>query len=425
MQTRITKLDNGLRVVTAHMSEAWSVTAAIMVGVGSRHETYSENGGVSHFLEHLLFKGTKKRPSAKVISEEVDALGGWNNAYTSQDHTCYYVKLPAEHAATGIDILADMVRNATLVPEEVDRERSVVIEEMNVYRDDPARYVGVLVPSLLWPSNSLGNNIIGSEEVISSIKRDDIFAYKQHFYAPNNMVVAVSGKIDHDEVVQQVQQLLGDLVPAKFDGFETVREGASDELSIVQQKDTNQSHFIIGTLAYPYNHPQEAAQRVLVNILGQGMSSRLFLNVRERKGLAYSVHAVSQRFVDSGIIEIYAGVNLGKTSEAVDAVIEELDKIKQEPVKSEELRKAKNQIRGSLLMGLENNTNVTMRHGRHLLLLDELRDVQELIDEVEAVTAEDVKKVANDIFASAQLRLALITPEPEPVVKAFKQRVKR
>ena len=425
MQTQITKLDNGLRVVTAHMAEAWSVTAGIFVGVGSRHESFEDNGGVSHFLEHLLFKGTKQRPSAKVISEEVDALGGWNNAYTSQDHTCYYLKVPAEHAAKGIDILADMVRNATLVTEEVDRERSVVIEEMNVYRDDPARYVGWLLPGLLWPHNSLGNNIIGSEEVIKSISRDDIFAYKQHFYAPNNMVVAVSGKLDHKAVVSQVQQLLGDMVPAETQSYQPVDGGPSSELAQVQQKETNQSHFIIGALGYPYNHQQEAAQRVLVNIMGQGMSSRLFINVRERKGLAYSVHASSQRFTDSGVIEIYAGVNLAKTSEAVDAVIEELDKVKSELVSEQELTKAKNQIKGSLQMGLENNINVTMRNGRHLLLLDEVRDAQELIAEVEEITPREVAEAAKDIFADNKLRLSLITPEPEPVVEAFKQRIKQ
>lgn len=421
-----TTLPNGLRIITAEMPASQSLTACIVAGVGSRYEDFNQNGGVSHFLEHLLFKGTKKRPSAKIISEEVDAVGGWNNAYTSNDLTNYYIKVPKRYGQLALDILSDMIRHPLLDPVEVDRERSVIVEEMNVYRDDPARHVGNLVPPLLWPGDPLGNEIIGTEKVIYKIPRDRILEYKERHYNPKNLVISVAGRVKHDDVVEQITALMGDFRgPSQRQHPRAVRE-SSTKLTNLLEKDTAQAHFTIGCRAYPYNHKNDAAAKVITNVLGRGMSSRLFINVRERKGLAYSVYAHLQNFVDTGYFEAYAGVNLDKIQEAVEAVIHELMLIREEPINPLELTKAQNQIRGQLEMGLENNNTVADRLGTQLILLDEVRSVEEIMEEIDAVTVSDVKRVAIEMLAAKNLRFGIIAPSAgaKAAAKRFEKLVK-
>lgn len=423
MNSKITKLPNGLKIITVEMSEAQSVSAHILIGTGSRQEDFKVNGGVSHFLEHLLFKGTKKRPSAKIISEQIDEVGGWNNAYTSNDVTNYYVKVPKRHAALALDILADMMTGSLLDPEEVNRERGVIVEEMNVYRDDPARFVGVLLPPLLWPGDPLGYDIIGTEEVINKIPRDAVASYMQKHYQPSNMVVAVAGRIKHEAVVEQVKELLGGLKKGQVAKIKPVGPKIAKELSNVVAKDTAQAHFTIGCRAYPYDHPDDPASKIITNILGRGMSSRLFVNVRERKGLAYSVYAAVQNFVDTGMFEAYAGVNLDKIPQAVEAVMEELSRIRHEMVSAEELEKAKNQARGGLQMSMEVNVNVANYFGTQLVLLDKVEDTEQTLEKIEAVTAEDVLRVAKQMLAPANLRMGIIAPDPKEAEKTFKKLV--
>lgn len=417
-------LPNGLRVVTAEMPGAQSLTACIVVGVGSRYEVFSKNGGVSHFLEHLLFKGTKKRPSAKIISEEVDAVGGWNNAYTSNDVTNYIVKVPKRYGQLALDILADMVRDPLLDPAEVERERDVIIEEMNVYQDDPARHVGTLTPPLIWPNDPLGNEIIGSERVIQKISRDAVMGYKETHYQPKNMVVSVAGKLKHEEIVELADKLLGDIKgPAAKTPTKATKTTAPKLVNAIE-KDTAQAHFVIASRAYPYLHKNDPAARIITNILGRGMSSRLFINVRERKGLAYSVYAHQQNFTDTGIFEVYAGVNLDKIDEAIEAVMEELMLIRTEPVNPLELTKAKNQIRGRLEMGLESNTTMAERLGTQMALLGQVLSVEKIMDEIEAVTTEDVRRVAFDMLDPKELRMGIIAPDTKSPAKVFEKLVK-
>ncbi len=424
MTENLTTLPNGLRIITAEMPGSQSLTACIVVGVGSRYEEFKTNGGVSHFLEHLLFKGTKKRPTAKIISEEVDAVGGWNNAYTSNDITNYYIKVPKRSSQLAVDILCDMIRDPLIDPVELDRERGVIVEEMNVFRDDPARNVGTLLPPLLWPSDPLGNDIIGTEKVINTIARDKVVEYKERHYNPKNLVVAVAGKIKHDEIVEQVKQLLGDLKgPSQKQHTRPGKELSSKLVNPLEQE-TAQVHFVIGSRAYPFRHKNDAAAKVLTNILGRGMSSRLFINVRERKGLAYHIAAHLQNYVDTGYFEVYAGVNSDKLEEALEAVIEELVLIQEQPVSPLELTKAKNQLRGHLEMGLENNTNVAERLGTQLVLMDSVRPVDEFIAEVDAVTVEDVTRVAKDILDLKGLRMGIIAPDAKGATKRFEKLVK-
>lgn len=424
MIQKITKLSNGLRIVTGEMSESHSVAASILVGTGGRYEDFKVNGGVSHFLEHLLFKGTAKRPSAKIISEEIDAVGGYNNAYTSNDLTNYYVKVPKRHGALAIEILADMMTGSLLDPVEIDRERSVIIEEMNVWRDDPSRSVGWLVPPLLWPDNPLGQEILGPEDVINNIPRDAIAAYWRRYYSPDNMVVSVAGKVKHEQVVEQVKELMGKLKAVKPSKFIPIGDVLSTQRVNVLEKDTNQAHFIIAGRSVSARDKKEPAVRILTNILGRGMSSRLFTNVRERKGLAYTVYASNHGYTDTGLFEVYAGVNLDKIEQAIEAVMEELDKITFELVDEGELNKAKNQTRGGSQMAMESNGNVAERFGIQLLLHGNVKSIDDYLEEIDAVTAEDVRQVARELLVPANLRMGIIAPDAKAAQKKFEELTK-
>lgn len=423
MTHKQTVLPNGLRVVTASLADAFSVTVSIAVGVGSRYEQFDKNGGVTHFLEHLFFKGTKKRPSTKIISEQIDAVGGYNNAYTSNEMTNYYIKVPHQHLALSIDILSDMLQNSLFEADEIDRERNVVLEEMNVYRDDPHSYVHRLAPPLLWPGHPLSQEVIGSEEVIKTITRQDIVRYKDRHYQPGNMVLAAAGRVDHEEVVSLAEKLLSELPARDPAAPAKVQKVLSSPKTASLIKDTAQTHLTISTVAYPYRHPDDPAAKILATILGRGLSSRLFLNVRERKGLAYSVNASTDNFVDTGEFTVYAGVNLDKTPDAILAILEELDQIRKEPVGAEELSKAKNQIKGGLQMAMENSGSIADRLATQMVLLGSIKSVEDTLADIEAVTSDDVRRVASKMLAPGRLRMGIISPDPTAAVKIFEQAV--
>ncbi len=419
MKIKQTELENGLRIVTASLADARSVTVNVAVGTGSRFEEYKTNGGVSHFLEHLLFKGSKKYPTAQAIAEAVDAVGGYSNAYTTEDVTCFYIKVPARHGALALDILNDMVKNPLFDPAEIDRERGVIIEEMNVFRDDPSRYIGTLVPGLIFPDNPLGRDVIGSEEVINTIPQADIKAYMARQYRPNNLVVAVAGAVDHDTVVTQVREALGDLERGELAPLAPVTNGLDRDLVVTHAKPTAQAHFMVASRGYAYDDQDEAASLLVAAILGRGMSSRLFMNVRERQGLAYTVFAEANSFVDTGLFEAYAGVNLDKIEQALDSVLHELALIRTEPVGAAELEKAKQQLTAGLEMSLESNGSIADRIGTQLVLLGKVKPIEETIAEIEAVTVADVQRVAAVMLAPERLRFAIIAPEPEAAAKHF------
>jgi predicted Zn-dependent peptidase len=418
-----TTLPNGLRIITAHMPGARSLTAQIFIGTGSRQEDFRVNGGVAHFLEHLLFKGTEKYPTAQEISEAVDAVGGYNNAYTSEELTTYIIKVPAKHGELALDILAEMMTKPLLDADEIERERGVIIEEMNVYRDDPARFVGTMMPELIFAGNPLGRDIIGTEEVIKTVPREEIERFFRSHYVANNMVVAVAGKVDHESVVAQAEALLGTLESHKQPELIGVPEGPANDLAIVQQKETAQAHFLISSRGYSYTDPKVAAARLVTAVLGRGMSSRLFVNVRERQGLAYTVYADHASFVDTGIFSVYAGVNLDKLDQAITSVLHELKRIVEEPISDSEFKKAKQQLCAGMEMSQESNSNVADAIGTQVVLLGEYKSIEERIEELEAVTIEQMQAVAAEMLAVNGLRFALIAPDPEPAAKHFEAEV--
>lgn len=423
MKIETSTLTNGLRVVTCAIADARSVTVNLVIGAGSRYEDYGQNGGVSHFLEHLLFKGSKKYPTAQIIAEAVDAVGGYNNAYTGEDLTSFYVKVPARYGALALDILCDMVKNPLLDAQEIDRERGVIVEEMNVFRDDPPRFIGTLVPSLMFPDNPLGHDVIGTEAVIERISRAEIAAYMSKHYHPGNIVVALAGAVDHAAIVKQVQAALGDMRQLPVAKITPVPPRASSTLAITHAKDTAQAHFMLAARGYSYDDPAEPAARVAAAILGRGMSSRLFLNVRERQGLAYNVFAETNSYVDTGLFEAYAGVTIDKINQALESVLHELELIRHELVGEAELAKAKQQLTAGLEMSLESNSNIADRLGAHLVLLGRVLPIDEMIAEIEAVTAEDVRRVAQAMLAPERLRFAVIAPDPEPAARYFESLV--
>jgi predicted Zn-dependent peptidase len=418
---RHTTLENGLRVVTAQMTDARSLTVNVVVGTGSRYENFEVNGGVSHFLEHLLFKGSAKYPSAQAIAEAVDAVGGYNNAYTAEDVTCFYIKVPERDGALAVSILCDMVKSPLLDAAEIDRERGVIVEEMNLFRDDPPRFIGTLVPQLIFPGNPLGYDIIGNERVVKSLPRAQIAEYQKRHYRPDNVVVAAAGAVEHDTLVKQVQGALGGMEPLAPTPFEPVPAHSASRRTIVHDKATAQAHFMIASRGYAYEGDDEPASKVVAAILGRGMSSRLFTNVRERQGLAYTVFAEVNSFVDTGLFEAYAGVNLDKTAQALDSVLHELELIRHEPVRPAELRKAQQQLRAGLEMSLESNASIADRMGLQTVLLGRVKPIDEIIEGIEGVTVDDVQRVAGKMLAPEQLRLAVIAPEAGSVARHFEE----
>ncbi len=416
-------LNNGLRVITANIRDSFSVASCIMAGVGSRYEDYDTNGGVSHFLEHLLFKGTVKRPSPEAIALEVDGVGGNTNAYTTYDLTNFYMRMPRPQAELSLDILSDMVRNPLFDLTEVDRERGAVIEEMNMRQDDPSLHVHELLPSLLWPHDPLGKPLIGSKEIIQTISRDAIAEFQRLHYSPENLVVAMAGDVQHEDVLKMVERYMGDMKSFKTPNLAPVRAEISPKLVNSVINATNQAHIVIGCYGYPYNHPNDAAARVATYILGVGMSSRLFVNVRGRQGLVYGVYADYDNLVDTGQFSVYAGINLDKIEAAVSSIMFELFRIAKEAVNPEELAKVKNKMSGGLQMALENTFAVADRIGTRLLLLDQIKTPEQTLAEIAAVTVEDVKRVAGEMFRPDRLRLAVIAPDIAPAEQTFKQMI--
>ena len=422
MKTEITILPNKLKIITNEMPGARSVTASILVGAGGRTEDFDSESGVSHFLEHILFKGSKKWPSAELISQEIDAVGGHNNAFTTSDITCYYLKVPKPHLSLGLGILADMVMNPLFEEAEIDRERDVILEEINWRRhDDPTSFVDALLPQLLWPDDTLKQDALGKEELIRTISRSTIVGYKERFYLPNNMVVSVAGAVKHEDVVSQMKQLMGHLKPETIPKIAPIHPKLAQDLAVIYTKPTAQAHFIIGARSYPLWHKDDAAASVLTTILGGGMSSRLFLNVRERKGLAYTVSAYRHSYPDTGVFEVYAGANVEKTDEAIAAILGELERIRQELVLVDEMNKAKNKLRGGLQMAMESNGNVSDRFGYQLLLTGKIRGIDETIERIDAVTAKDVRRVARDMLAPGKLRMAIIASDGSSAKLKFEE----
>ena len=401
-------LDNGLIIITHRMPQSVSASVGFWIKAGVRLET-EENNGISHFLEHLLFKGTQKR-SYYQIKEEIEGRGGSLNAFTAEEATCYLARVMSQHLYIAIDVLSDIIIEPTLKDEHIEQERMVILEEIKMYRDQPSAYVHVLFNELLWPGQPLGFMITGAEKVVGSLRREEMLDYKSKLYNPANIVVAVTGNIDHKKVVSEVKKVFSHLPPGKRNEFLGVREEQTAPKVKIETKDTKQTHLCLGGRALPRNHPDRYAAAVLNTILGGNMSSRLFNEVREKRGLAYEIYSNISGFYDTGALVISAGVDNKKVSESVDVILEEMSRFKKEMVSHEELERAKEFIIGQLVLNLESVSAHMHWLGENKLLSEKTLTSSEVTEKIKEVKAEDVQRLANKFFVGENLNLALIGP---------------
>jgi len=400
-------LDNGLRVLTADLPYAQSVAVIIMLAAGSRYETV-DSSGIAHFAEHMFFKGTPRRPSARQIAGEIDAIGGEFNAFTGKESTTYYVKCAAEHRDVALDVLVDMLRNSRLDPEEIEREKGVIVEEMNMYYDTPRDYIGGVYEELLWGDQPLGRDIIGRKETIRNATRETFTGYLDRWYRPSRMVLGVAGRIG-EGLIEHAQELLGDLPAAETGEPEPAAPHDNGRVSVFT-KPSEQAHVCLGVKSIPLDHPDRYAIQLLATALGGGMSSRLFTEVRERRGLAYYVYGVNHSYTDAGTLYAQGGVDIARIDDAVATIAAELRKIAAEPLPADELEKARSFAKGRFVLQLESPQGLMMFGLRKEVLERRLPDPDEVIRGVDAVTAEDVARVAEELIETDRFRLAVIGP---------------
>lgn len=417
MTYHIDILPNGLRIITIPMPSVASVTVMLMVGAGSRYEEKNING-ISHFLEHMAFKGTQKRPTALAISSLIDGIGGEFNAFTSKDHTGYYVKAAAKHMPTLIDVLSDMLLHSKFDRQEIEKERGVIIEEINMYEDTPMRKIGDLYENLLYGDTKLGRDIAGRKEVIKKVTREDFMSYMDRFYGPANTIVAVAGAVDTNgnksiDVKKLVAQYLGDWKNKVVVKPDIMEDGQKEPQLLVHFKDTQQAHLCLGVRSYHLIHPGRYKLGVLTAILGGGMSSRLFIQVRERRGLAYYVRSSNEEYTDIGNFVTQAGVDVVRIEDSIKVMLEEFAKIRSEKVAEEEITKAKEFLKGRFILELEDSRNVGALFATTEILEDRIQTPEEIIQLIDEVTIDDIQKVAQDIFRLQSLNLAIIGPYKE------------
>jgi predicted Zn-dependent peptidase len=407
------RLENGLRIMTAPIESAQSVTCAIMLAAGSRYET-PETSGIAHFSEHMFFKGTERRPTARDISMEIDAIGGEFNAFTGKEYTGYYVRCAAESRDVALDVLVDMLRHSKFDPDEIEREKGVIVEEMNMYYDTPRDYIGGVYEELLYGDQPLGWDIIGRKETVRGATRDTFTSYVDHWYRPERMVVGVGGKIGgglHD----RVHELLGDMPPAETGNPAPVLLSTNGRAQVkVHTKASDQAHVCLGVHSHPLEHPDRYVLQVLATILGGGMSSRLFTEVRERRGLAYYVYGLNHSYTDTGSLYAQAGVDINRIDDAVSTIAAEIRKIAEEPVPQDELDKAKSFSKGRFVLQLEAPQGLIMFGLRREVLESRTPDPEEILADIDKVTAEDVQRVAQELIAEHGLNLAVIGPFDDP-----------
>lgn len=403
-------LKNGLRVIIAPMMDTQTATVLVMTGVGSRFETRAENG-IAHFLEHMFFKGTQKRPTAFDISQELDGLGAEYNAFTGEEYTGYYAKVAARHWDKALDVVSDLFLNAKLEQEEIDKERGAILQEINMYEDMPMRRVHEYFKSLLYGDTPLGWDIAGPKSNIKAFQRKDFVKFLNRGYVAENIVVGVAGNIDPKIVKKAVTGIFSGVARGKKVKAIKAKEIQKKPQMAVKEKKTDQTQFVVGCRAYHATHKNRAIMSVLAAILGGGMSSRMFIEVRERRGLAYRVGTSTETFADAGYLETHCGVEHENLEKALQVVMDEYKKIRTEKVSPEELKKAKEGIKGRMAMGVEGSDEVVEFLVGQEVLTGNIKLIKERMKEIDAVTAEDVLRVAKDIFKNEKLNLAVIAPK--------------
>lgn len=405
----ITTLSNGLRVLTTSVPTAQAASIAFFAGIGSRGEDARTNG-LSHYLEHMLFKGTKQRPTAQLISQAIEGAGGSLNAYTTHELTCYWNNVPFEAAATGVEVVEDMIQHSLLAQEEIDRERTVVQQEIRRSHDTPSSWVGELIGRATFGDQPIGWPVAGSIETVEGLQRADFIEHMDRFYTANNSVFSVSGNVRHEDIVRLAEQHFGDLATRDAVRTSAASWGLPAERVIVEPRETEQTQIALSMQAVSRRDPDRYALEILHTILGRGMSSRLFEEVRERRGLAYSVGSRITRYLDIGAFTVAAGVTQSQQEEALQVIVEQLHRIVDEPVAEEELRRAIDYAAGSFRLSFETPMSYGQRFGEQLLQDGEIEPIDETVARLRAVTAEDVQRVAQRVIGQGQYSLAVVGP---------------
>jgi len=405
---RKTVLENGLRIITSPMPHTRSVSVCIYIGVGSRYEA-DDTAGVSHFIEHLCFKGTPKRAQARDIATAIEGVGGILNGGTDKELTIYWSKVAAPHFPLALDVLGDMLLNSKFDPEEIERERQVIIDEIHMIKDSPSQSVGMLIDELLWPNHPLGRDIAGNTDSVATISRDVMLDFLARRYHPGNTVVAVAGDIRHEDVVQQIGETLGHWTGREPQTGYLAYQGEENPRLRLEKRDTEQTHLCLALPGLPLLHPRRYTLGLLNVILGEGMSSRLFVEIRDNLGLAYSVHSYVEHFHDSGALTVYAGVAHQNLAVAIRAIMEQLAKLK-DPVSESELTKARELAKGRLLMRMEDSRSVAGWTGGQEVLNGRILSVDQVTSILDAVTAEEISRLAQELLVGSRLRLAVVGP---------------
>ncbi len=404
-----TKLKNGLRVLTVPVKNTKTVTTLLLVGAGSKYEA-RENNGVSHFLEHMFFKGTKKRPDTLKLIEPLDKVGGSYNAFTSQEFTGYWAKLASRHLDIAMDWISDIYLNSKFEQAEINRERGTILQELNMYLDTPMRYVSDLWTSLLYGDQPAGWRIIGQEKVIKKIKRQDFISYLKSHYSSQNTIIVVAGAVEHQEIVKKVNSYFKEMNTLPVKDKLAVQEKQTRPQVLVHYKKTDQTHLHLGWRGYHLFHPDKYALGLLAIILGGNMSSRMFISVRERQGLAYYIGTSADLDTDTGSLFTKAGVDNLKAEKAIATILKEYTKIKKSKVSPAELKKAKEYVKGTALISMESSDEQASYYGFQELLTDRILTLEEKFAKIDAVSVDDIQRVAQDLFQPKNLNLALIGP---------------
>ncbi|MBI2599528.1 insulinase family protein [Candidatus Daviesbacteria bacterium] len=418
---KLVTLSNGLTLITIDLPRLESVTTLVAVGAGSRYETKKING-ISHFLEHMFFKGSKKYPSAELIATLVDGVGAVNNAATTKEFTHYWIKSSSKHVELSLDILSSMIRESLLSKEEIEREKGVIVEELRMYKDLPQRYVWDLYEMLQFGDQPLGWDIGGDEKTVNSITQQNLFSYMDSLYSPKNMVLVLAGKLPQNLHIL-IERYFSDLPKrSKFPFKSYVKEKQSKPRVGLYYKKTDQANIVLGVEGYDRFDKNRFAARVLATILGEGMSSRLFLQVRERRGLAYHISSDHSSFVDTGMFTVDAGIKLEKVEEGLKVIRQELERVTVEKVTPGELKKAKEMIRGRLAIRAESTNFLAEYFGVNFVLDRKIQTFEQFLKQIDDLTEQDVIMVAKDLIRAEKFNLQIIGPfkDPAPFTKLLK-----
>jgi predicted Zn-dependent peptidase len=400
-------LPNGLRVITVPMNDNPAVTVLVMVQAGSKYEN-KEVAGVSHFLEHMCFKGTKKRPKAVDISKELDSIGAQYNAFTSQEYTGYYAKSDPAHLDTILDVVSDMYLNPLFEKSEIEKEKGVIVEEINMYEDMPDRNVQDIFMEVLYKDQPAGANIAGSRETVRGMKREDFVKYRDNHYVASSTIVIVSGTFEESSIYTKIEEKFGQIKNSEKLGKLAVIEKQDEPNIMVKFKETDQTHLVLGVRSFDIKSEWNPVLKVMGVILGGGMSSRLFQKLRDEMGVGYYVSASNDSFTDHGVFSVSTGVDNKRVFEVIKAIINEFKKLTRESVGQDELKKAKDYIIGNMKLGLETSDARAMYFGFQEVLKNEVKSLEDLILEIGKVTSENIMELAKIIFTNQRLNLAII-----------------